>query len=116
MFFLIRVVFCLCVILLILPTDPNRPEDAPSVTLMELLTAARTAIADLSQICGRNPELCVTGGEVAQVLADQARYGIEQLQGFIEQQGITDTLTAEDINIPWQDPAAPQTAYAATTP
>lgn len=116
MFFLIRVAFFLCVILFILPADPNRPEDAPSVTLMELLTVARTAIADLSQICEREPELCATGGEIARVLADQARYGIGQLQTFIEQQGITDTLTATDIDLPWHDPTAPTTVHARTAP
>ena len=111
--FVFRAAFWLTIILLVLPGDPNRPEGAPSVTVIELLNAARGAVTDLTQFCERNPELCQTGEAVAQVLADKARYSIEQLQAFLAQQGAElDTLTGDDLGVPWQDPLEPPRALA----
>lgn len=117
MMFLLRAAFWLCVVILLLPGDPDRPANAPSVTVLELLTAARTAVADLGQMCDRNPDLCETGGEVAQVLADKARYGIEQLQAFLDRQAVEgNTLTPEDTAVPWQDPLGEPRALADARP
>ncbi len=111
--FLFRVAFWLSIVVLLLPSDPERGTDAPSVTFMEVLGAARAAVTDLSQFCVRNPELCETGGAVAQVIADKARYGIEQLQAYLEAHtAVENTLTPADAATPWQPPAANQVANA----
>jgi hypothetical protein len=105
--FIIRVVFWLAVIILLLPSDPNAGPDAPQVTFMQALNAVRGTINDLSQFCTRNPDLCATGGDIIAVAADKARYGIEQIQAYLDHNtGGADTLTAEDTNIPWQGSAA----------
>lgn len=101
--FIIRSVFWLAVILLLLPSDPDAGPDAASVTFMEALNAVRGTVADLSQFCVRNPELCETGGELAQVVADKARYGLDQIQALLDAEPIQeDTLTADDADAPWQ--------------
>jgi hypothetical protein len=110
--FLLRTVFWLTVIILLLPSDPDAGPEAPQVTLVDALDAIRATITDLSQFCLRNPELCETGETVIQVVADKARYGIEQLQIYLDQDAVGEnTLTAEDAGIPWQGAAgAPMVA------
>lgn len=98
MMFLLRAAFWLCVVILFLPADPNRPEDAPSVTVLEAFMAARATVADLAQFCDRNPDVCATGEAVVDVMVDKASYGIEQIQGYLDE----DTLTSEDVEVPWQ--------------
>jgi hypothetical protein len=105
--FLLRTVFWLTVIILLLPSDPDAGPEAPQVTLVDALDAVRATITDLSQFCVRNPELCETGETVIQVVADKARYGIEQLQIYLDQDAVGEnTLTAEDAGIPWQGSAS----------
>lgn len=100
--FLFRVAFWLTVIVLLLPSDPDGGPDAPQVTLVQALDAVRATISDLSQFCIRNPELCETGEAVIQVVADKARYGVEQIQAYLDRNGGQNTLTAEDTDAPWQ--------------
>lgn len=105
--FLFRVTFWLAVVLLLLPSDPDSGTDAPQVSFVEALNAVRATFNDLAHFCTRNPDLCETGGAVVQVVADKARYGIEQLQVYLEENIGADTLSIEDAEIPWQgDPAA----------
>ena len=101
--FIFRTVFWLTLIFLLLPSDPDAGPDAPRVTLMEALDAVRGTVADLSQFCVRNPDLCETGGEIVQVVADKARYGLDQIQTMLDDNGVAEnTLTADDTTIPWQ--------------
>ena len=105
--FLLRTVFWLTVIILLLPSDPDAGPEAPQVTLVDALDAVRATITDLSQFCVRNPELCETGETVIHVVADKARYGIAQLQIYLDQDAVGEnTLTAEDAGIPWQGSAS----------
>lgn len=111
--FLFRTVFWLTVVILLLPSDPDANPDAPQLTLVDAMDAIRGTITDLSQFCVRNPELCQTGETVIQVVADKARYGIEQLQTYLDQNAVGDnTLTAEDAGIPWQGVASGATVVA----
>jgi hypothetical protein len=101
--FLLRTVFWLMVVILLLPSDPDAGPGAPQVTFVQAIDAVRATITDLSQFCSRNPDLCATGEAVIQVVADKARYGIEQLQLYLDQNAVGgNTLTAEDAGIPWQ--------------
>ncbi len=106
-----RAVFWVTIVLLVLPSDPDGT--SPGVTVMEALVAVRGAIADLSEFCVRNPELCETGEALAGALADKAAYGIEQIQGYLARDEGVDTLTAGDVAQPWQGPGVdPQTVAA----
>lgn len=99
MMFLLRAVFWLCVVILFLPANPDRPADAPSVTVLEAFMAARATVADLAQFCDRNPDVCATGGAVVDVMVDKASYGLEQIRRHLDDEG---TLTEEDVEVPWQ--------------
>ncbi len=110
--FLIRITFWLAVVFLLLPSDPEGGPNAPQVTFVEALNAIRATANDLANFCTRNPDLCETGGAVAQVVADKARYGIEQLQTYLEDNFGADTLTAEDADIPWQGEPGERVAEA----
>jgi hypothetical protein len=111
--FIIRTVFWLTLIFLLLPSDPESGPDAPRVSLMDALDAVRGTITDLSQFCDRNPDLCTTGGEIVQVVADKARYGLDQIQGLLDNGGVAEnTLTADDTTIPWQGEDLPIVATA----
>ncbi len=95
--FLLRIVFWLAVVILLLPSDPNAGPNAPQVTFMQALEVVRGTISDLSQFCSRNPDVCQTGGDIIAVAADKARYGIEQVQTYLEHNGgDANTLTASD--------------------
>lgn len=98
MMFLLRAAFWLCVVILFLPADPDRPADAPSVTVVEAFMAARATVADLALFCDRNPDVCATGEAVVDVMVDKASYGIEQIQGYLAE----GTLTEDDVEVPWQ--------------
>lgn len=100
--FLVRIVFWLAVVILLLPSDPNAGPNAPQVTFMQALEVVRGTISDLSQFCSRNPDVCETGGDIIAVAADKARYGIEQVQTYLAHADDTNTLTAEDADMPWQ--------------
>jgi hypothetical protein len=114
MFRLLRTAFWLCIVILLLPGDPERREDAPSVTVLELMIAARDIVWDVSHLCERNPDLCETGGAVGQIIADKARYNIGQLTEYLAEDAApeADTLTAGDVAAPWQAPTSRQVAAA----
>ncbi|MCW5716974.1 MAG: DUF5330 domain-containing protein [Bauldia sp.] len=111
MFRLLRIAFWLSIVILLLPGDPERGEDAPSVTVLELMIAARDIVWDISHLCERNPDLCATGGEVGQIIAEKARYNIGQLTEYLAADD-ANTLTPGDAAVPWQEPGAPQLAAA----
>ena len=111
--FIIRAAFWLALIFLLLPSDPESGPNAPKVSLMDALDAVRGTITDLSQFCDRNPDLCTTGGEIVQVVADKARYGLDQIQGLLDNGDVAEsTLTADDTTIPWQGEYSPVVATA----
>jgi hypothetical protein len=115
MFRLLRIAFWLSIVILLLPGDPERGEDAPSVTVLELMIAARDIVWDISNLCDRNPDLCATGGEVGQLIAEKARYNIGQLTEYLAADDAPadgNTLTAGDVAVPWQPPDAHQVAAA----
>lgn len=106
--FLFRVAFWLTVVVLLLPSDPGADPNAPQVSFVEALNAVRDTFNDLANFCTRNPLSCETGGAVVEIVADKARYGLEQLQGYLETTiAEENTLTAADTEIPWQGAASP---------
>ena len=107
MFFLIRTAFWLSLVIMLLPADVKSGAEAPRVTVIETLVAARSAVADMSGFCGRNPQTCVTGHAALQVFVGKARYGyFEPAKSASEPPSDQpqNTLKSEDIAPAWRAP------------
>ncbi len=102
--FLIRAAFWLSLVVLLLPADPQTGEQAPRVTAIEALVAARAAVLDLSAFCDRNTDVCTTGSNAFQLFTDKVRYGVHFIQDYFDRpsgDGNSDTLKREDVQPPW---------------
>jgi hypothetical protein len=110
--FLIRAAFWLSVVIMFIPADPQSETPAPRVTVIEGLVAARAVVADLSNFCDRNPDVCVTGSAAFQVFAEKAQSGARMLYQYldkkfedggaaVDEQG---TLTGDDRAPEWPGP------------
>ena len=101
--FLIRAAFWLSLVVLLLPADPRTGEAPPSVSAIEALAAARTAVADISAFCDRNGEVCATGSTAFQVFAHKVRYGVHILRDYFDDvpEDGPDTLQRDDVETPW---------------
>ena len=109
--FLLRSAFWLTIVILLIPTDPETGE-APRVTVVNALMAARATVADLSAFCDRNPDVCVTGGAAIEVFAEKAENGANMLYRYLgnvddsagdpDPVGSHGTLTTDDLALPWQ--------------
>ncbi|MBB3769777.1 type IV secretory pathway TrbL component [Angulomicrobium tetraedrale] len=131
MFFLLRVAFWLTIVLLLLPSIPGGPlHDAaapkdPPVGAMEALSAATSAMADASGFCARQPQACVIGAGVIQMISERAEAGARFAISYIAEQigeekrraaaratgtPTGDTLTTRDLSPEWQGPTVPGAA------
>lgn len=118
MFFLLRVAFWLCIVVVLLPSGPKTNPNAPEVSTFEAIGAAQAALKDARGFCEREPEACAVGSQALQVFGQKAQNGAKMLYEFLsskpdpkhdEPTGSTprpgrDTLTAEDRNLPWLAP------------
>jgi hypothetical protein len=107
--FLLRTAFWLAVVVILLPADPETGEEAPRVGAFEALSAAQTAVHDVSQFCVRNPDVCDTGGTAFHVFADKVRYGTRMLYSHFGDEDADEkaipareTLTPDDVEPGWQ--------------
>jgi hypothetical protein len=124
--FLIRTAFWLSLVILLLPAgnssgdaiQPAQPD--VDVTAGAALGAARDTIADFSAFCLRNPDTCATGSAALRVFGQKAQNGARMVYEYLADLQIeddlgrdradspegpgTDTLRAEDLEIPWQGP------------
>lgn len=124
MFFLIRSAFWLCLVILLIPGDPESGSAAPRVTLGQAFSAAGATIYDLSGFCGRNPEACETGGMALAMIGEKAWQGAEFLITAIADNidGAEDdvpaagsgTLTEADLLTPWQAPGTTSSGVVLT--
>jgi hypothetical protein len=109
--FLIRAAFWLTIVILLLPADPPSSETNPQVDAFQAIGAARDTVADVSSFCDRNPDACVTGNAVFDLLARKVRFGVRKVTEYFEstgqahqQPGQDGTLTDEDAAQPWHPP------------
>jgi len=105
--FLVRAAFWLAVVVLLLPGDPNSGADAPRVTAVEALMATRSAVADFSGFCERNPDTCATGSTAVQVFVSKVRYGADLISGYINHKDEAvdrGTLRQQDTEPAWRTP------------
>jgi hypothetical protein len=109
--FLLRSAFWLTIVILLIPADPETGE-APRVTVVNALMAARATVADLSGFCDRNPDVCVTGGAAIEIFAEKAENGLDMIDEYFgdaedgaeppDGDGNRGTLTSDDLALPWQ--------------
>src|SRR4051812_49762957 len=127
MFFLLRMAFWLGLVLVLLPREKTPDsEKLPQVGASEAVSAATAAVSDMGQFCKRQPAACEVGGQAATVIGVRAQEGARKLYQIITDQrssaptgsigGVehadlaaisapADTLTADDLQAEWRNPA-----------
>ena len=132
MFFLLRVVFWLGLVLVLLPRDKTPESDKlPQIGASEAISAATAAASDMGQFCKRQPAACEVGGQAATALGQRAQDGARQLYKIItdkkpdhtssidtagEAETVpgaapsTDALTEDDMAVEWRLPRPPLAA------
>lgn len=84
MFFLLRLVFWVGLVLVLLPRDKAPDSDkSPQINASEAISAATAAINDMSQFCKRQPQACDVGGQAATVVGQRAQGGAKKLYQII---------------------------------
>jgi hypothetical protein len=129
MFFLLRMVFWIGLVLVLLPRDKTPESDKqPQLGASEAVSAATAAVSDMSQFCKRQPAACEVGGQAATVIGERAQAGARKLYriitdkrtpdrtgsiGSVEKADVSlaeaprDTLTPDDMQVEWQAPPSP---------
>jgi hypothetical protein len=129
MFFLLRLVFWIGLVLVLLPRDKTPDSDkAPQINASEAISAATAAVSDMSQFCKRQPAACEVGGQAATVIGQRAQGGARKVYQYItdkpeksdkpdkrapehtgsigtldtSEDTAHDTLTPDDMQIEWQ--------------
>jgi Family of unknown function (DUF5330) len=84
MWFLLRLMFWLGLVLVLLPRDKT-PESGklPQIGASEAVQAATAAVSDVSQFCKRQPTACEVGGQAASVIGQRAADGARKVYGII---------------------------------
>jgi hypothetical protein len=91
MWFLLRMVFWLGLVLVLLPRDKNaESQKLPQISAQEAVHAATAAVSDMSQFCKRQPSACEVGGQAATVIGARAQEGARKIY-----QMMTDKKPAE---------------------
>jgi hypothetical protein len=100
MFFLLRIAFWLGVVLILLPGAPQHDALAGGVGAADAISAAGATVHDLKGFCGREPDACTVGSEVATSMGHRAQAGAKMLYDFL-----TDALAAHDAGAHSGEPA-----------
>jgi hypothetical protein len=130
MFFLLRMVFWLGLVLVLLPREKTPESDKlPQLGASEAVSAATAAVSDMSQFCKRQPAACEVGGQAATVIGQRAQAGARKLYQIITDKRASDhtgsigggenvgpsvvetaprdTLMPDDLLAEWQAPPTP---------
>jgi hypothetical protein len=135
MFFLLRLVFWIGLVLVLLPRDKTADSDkAPQIKASEAVSAATAAVSDMTQFCKRQPTACEVGSQAATVIGQRAQGGARKLYQIITDKpdksdkrspdrtgsiggmesgdaaqldAARETLTPDDMQIEWQGAAPP---------
>jgi DNA-binding transcriptional regulator YdaS (Cro superfamily) len=80
MFFLLRMTFWLGLVLVLLPFGSAQQNSAANeVSASEAISAASATVGDLRGFCGRQPDACAVGSQVASTLGYRAQAGAKML-------------------------------------
>jgi hypothetical protein len=103
MFFMLRLVFWLGLVLVLLPRDKTPDsEKLPQISVSDAVQAATAAVSDMSQFCKRQPAACEVGGQAATVIGARAQDGARKVY-----QSITDKKAPEAAKDSAKDKKAP---------
>ena len=125
MFFLLRLVFWVGLVLVLLPRDKTPGTDkSPQLGASEAVSAATAAVSDMSQFCKRQPAACEVGGQPATVIGQRAQAGARKLyqiitdkrppdhtgsiggmknaEATLAEAAPHDTLTVDDMQVEWR--------------
>ena len=92
MFFLLRMVFWLGLVLVLLPRDKTPESDKlPQIGVSQAVQAATAAVSDMGQFCKRQPAACEVGGQAATVIGARAQEGARKLYQTITDKKSPDT-------------------------
>ena len=84
MFFLLRMVFWLGLVLVLLPREKTPESDKlPQIGASEAVSAATAAVSDMGQFCKRQPAACEVGGQAATAIGQRAQDGARKLYQII---------------------------------
>jgi len=84
MFFLLRAAFWLSLVLVLLPSAPDRNEAGrPQIGAIEALGAAQAAVEDARGFCHRRPGACETGSQAFHAFGQRAQQGAKILYEFL---------------------------------
>jgi hypothetical protein len=80
MFFLLRITFWLGLVLILLPIgSAQRSPSGSEVSASEAISAASATVGDLRGFCGRQPDACTVGTQVATAIGYRAQAGAKML-------------------------------------
>jgi hypothetical protein len=80
MFFLLRMMFWLGLVLVLLPIGAaQRSASTSEVSATEAISAASATVGDLRGFCSRQPEACTVGSQVATAIGYRAQAGAKVL-------------------------------------
>jgi Family of unknown function (DUF5330) len=80
MFFLLRMTFWLGLVLILLPIgSAQRSPSGSQVSASEAISAASATVGDLRGFCGRQPDACTVGAQVATVIGYRAQAGAKMV-------------------------------------
>jgi uncharacterized protein DUF5330 len=142
MFFLLRMTFWLGLVLVLLPFGTSQHNTSGSeVSATEAISAASATVGDLRGFCGRQPDACAVGSQMASTIGSRAQAGAKLLYDALTEamaphetgsvgntstgaKAIADktvaerasqnTLTPADMVSPWRGPAARKDAKHTT--
>jgi hypothetical protein len=135
MWFLVRMLFWLSLVIALLPVTPSRQETSASqVGAADALSAASAAVSDIRQFCVRQPDACAAGSQAIVQFGHKAETGAKWLYQFLNERKVTDqlpvttkgpdksstgrssssTLTPADLAAPWHGPQQRAEAEPAT--
>lgn len=80
MFFLLRMTFWLGLVLVLLPIgSAQRSPSGSEVSATEAISAASATVGDLRGFCGRQPDACSVGAQMATAIGYRAQAGAKML-------------------------------------
>ena len=86
MFFLLRMAFWLGLVLVLLPSVTTQQGPAAGeVRASEAISAASATVDDLRGFCGRQPEACTVGSQVATAIGYKAQAGAKMLYDLLSE-------------------------------
>ena len=114
MWFLLRMILWLCIVLVLLPSIGSQSVPKSQVSASEALRAAKVVATDIQHFCERQREACVVGSQATVTLGQRAQAGAKMLYEFLSEQfdlkesrpvptTSAQTLRPADLVPPWRD-------------